>query len=324
MRFRKDKCSQTRGMLSAYIDQQLGLQEQEGVEKHLKACQGCQQELDSLRATVQLLHRVPQVSPARSFAVTEPKPLPRWSPFPVLRTATAVVAAFLVLVFALDAVNVFETGPTSVEEGRTYSGERAPEEKGPGSEPSTAATEPVVVFTPDQDDWVIEIQGEAELVAAAMEGEMAQEGGTPSEEKLGMDELHDLLSSQKTATYGAEPDGEDVVVSYDRLDMEELDRVVEPENGAAHEAESDEENVVVPYGRLDMEELGRLAESQREAAQEDVTDGDEETAAATGEGTLGEEEAGWVRPLEYGLLGVVVVFAGATVAGWRKKKLKVG
>ncbi len=179
MRFRKDKCSQTRGLLSAYMDQQLGLQEQEGVERHLKACQGCRQELDSLRGTVRLLHRVPQVSPARSFVVTEVKPLPRWSPFPVLRTATAVVAVFLVLVFALDVVNVFETGPTSVEEGRTYSDERAPEEKGPGSEPSTAAT---------------------------------------------------------------------------------------------------------------------------------------------GEGTLGEEEAGWVRPLEYGLLGVAVVLGGMTTATWRKRK----
>jgi len=230
-----------------------------------------------------------------------------------------------VLVFALDAVNVFETGPTSVDKGATYfSDEPASEEGAAGSEASTEETEPVVVFTPDQDDWVIEIQGEAELVAAAMAGEMAEEGGTASEEKLGMDELHDLLSSQKTATFGAEPDGEDVVLSYDRLDMEELDRIVEPENGAAYEAESDAEDIVVPYGRLDMEELSRLVESQREAAQEDVTDGDEETAAATGEGTLGEEEAGWVRPLEYGLLGVVVVFAGATVAGWRKKKLKVG
>jgi len=324
MRFRKDKCNRTRGLLSAYIDQQLGLQEQEGVEKHLEACQGCRQELDSLRATVRLLHRVPQVSPARSFAVTEPKPLPGWSPFPVLRTATAVVAAFLVLVFALDAVNVFETGPTSVEEGRTYSGERAPEEKGPGSEASTTETGPEVVFTPEGDDWVIEIKGEMESVVSVMAGEMAQEDETAPDEKLGMDELHDLLSSQKLATYGAESDEENVVVPYGRLNMEELDRVVESENGAAHEAESDGENIVVPYGRLDMEELSRLVESQREAAQEDVTDGDEETAAATGEGTLGEEEAGWVRPLEYGLLGVVVVLGGATVAGWRKKKLKVG
>ena len=218
MRFRKDKCSQTRGILSAYMDQQLGLHEREEVEQHLKACRGCQQELDSLRATVQLLHRVPQVSPARSFAVIEAKPMPRWSPFPVLRTATAVVAACLVLVFALDVVNTFEAGPASTQEEGSSSYDY---EKG------------------------------------GLHGDGASRAESGPQTMGGEEEY---LS----------PDGEDG------------------------------------------------------AAQEDVTNGDEETAAATGEGTLGEEEAGWVRPLEYGLLGVVVVFAGAAVAGWRKKKLKVG
>ena len=219
MRFRKDKCSQTRGILSAYMDQQLGLHEREEVEQHLKACRGCQQELDSLRATVQLLHRVPQVSPARSFAVTEAKPMPRWSPFPVLRTATAVVAAFLVLVFALDVVNVFEAGPVSTQEEGASS------------------------YDSEKGGLLGDGASRAESGHQTMEGE------------------EEYLS----------PDGED---------------------GAAHE---------------------------------DVTNGDEETAAAAGEGTRGEEEAGWVRPLEFGLLGVVMVFGGVTIAGWRKKKkLKVG
>jgi len=201
-------------LLSAYTDQQLGLQEQEGVEKHLEACQGCRQELDSLRATVRLLHRVPQVSPARSFAVTEPKPLPRWSPFPVLRTATAVVAAFLVLVFALDVVNTFEAGPVSTEE----------------------------------------------------------EGASSYDSEKG-----DLLG------------------------------------GGASRAESGPQT-------MGGEEEYLSPDGENGAAQEDVTDEDGETAAATGEGTLGEEEAGWVRPLEYGLLGVVVVLGGVTVANWRKKR----
>lgn len=113
---RKDKCRQTGAVLSAYLDQQLGLQERTEVDRHLKACQGCREELESLRATVQLLRRVPQASPSRSFAVTEARPLPRWSPFPVLRTVTAVVAAFLVLVFAADMVNLFEGGITSTEQ----------------------------------------------------------------------------------------------------------------------------------------------------------------------------------------------------------------
>ena len=116
LRFRKSKCNQTRDRLSAYLDQRLDLQERGEVERHLEACQGCRQELGSLQATVQLLHRVPQVLPARTFAIREARPLPRRSPFPVLRTATAVLAVFLVLIFAFDMTNLFHTGPISTQE----------------------------------------------------------------------------------------------------------------------------------------------------------------------------------------------------------------
>jgi anti-sigma factor RsiW len=60
-RFRKDECDRTKGMHSAYIDQRLSFKEQQEVERHLEVCQRCQEELDTLRATVGLLHRVPQV-----------------------------------------------------------------------------------------------------------------------------------------------------------------------------------------------------------------------------------------------------------------------
>ena len=116
LRFRKSKCNQTRDRLSAYLDQRLDLQERGEVERHLEACQGCRQELGSLQATVQLLHRVPQVLPARTFAIREARPLPRRSPFQVLRTATAVLAVFLVLIFAFDMTNLFHTGPVSTQE----------------------------------------------------------------------------------------------------------------------------------------------------------------------------------------------------------------
>jgi hypothetical protein len=34
-------------------------------------------------------------------------------------------------------------------------------------------------------------------------------------------------------------------------------------------------------------------------------------------------EAGWVRPLEYSLLGMVVVLGGVTIAAWRDRKRAV-
>ena len=114
-RFIKDECDKTKGMLSAYIDQDLSLKEQREVEHHLEACQRCQEELDSLRATVELLHRVPQVLPSRSFAIAEVKPAPRRTAVWALRAATSVAALCLVLLFASDLVNLFEGAPSLME-----------------------------------------------------------------------------------------------------------------------------------------------------------------------------------------------------------------
>ncbi len=75
-RFKKDECSRTRGMLSGYMDRRLNPEELARVEEHLRTCQGCREELESLRATVALLHRLPEVTPSRSFAVAPVAPVP--------------------------------------------------------------------------------------------------------------------------------------------------------------------------------------------------------------------------------------------------------
>jgi hypothetical protein len=152
MRCGKNKCTQTRGRLSAYLDQRLGLQEQGEIERHLETCQRCQQELESLQTTVQLLHQVPQVLPARSFAVSEARPLPRRSLFPVLRTATAVMAVFLVLIFAFDMTNLFHTGPISTPENGTQS--YGPSEKGNETDFSWAVTGDVTSQEKGEAGWV--------------------------------------------------------------------------------------------------------------------------------------------------------------------------
>ena len=108
----KARCRKVRGMLSEYIDNRLSPGEQDVVEHHLKACEACSSELESLQMTVQLLHRVPAVPSPRSFAVTAPEPgrvsifgppSPRW-----LRPATAFATLVLMLLLLGDFSNVFE------------------------------------------------------------------------------------------------------------------------------------------------------------------------------------------------------------------------
>ncbi len=109
--FRKTTCQKTQEKLSEYLDGRLAPEERESIEHHVEACPECRRELESLRATLHLLHRVP-VSPApRSFAIAEVKPAPR----PVLRpgwlrlgTAVAVVA--LAFLFISDATGVLGPG----------------------------------------------------------------------------------------------------------------------------------------------------------------------------------------------------------------------
>jgi hypothetical protein len=110
-RFKKTQCSKVQKMLSAYMDRQLSLQEQEMVEQHLRICRNCQAELDSLQRTVSLLRCIPLVGPQRSFAISEAKPVPRRSALGALRIATVVAVLCLATIFCGDVMHVFDTPP---------------------------------------------------------------------------------------------------------------------------------------------------------------------------------------------------------------------
>jgi len=101
-------------MLSGYIDRRLNPEELTQVEEHLRTCQGCREEQESLRATVVLLHRLPEVTPSRSFAVAPVKPLPGRRALRGLRFATAGAAVLLVLAFAADWTDFFKKNPSSM------------------------------------------------------------------------------------------------------------------------------------------------------------------------------------------------------------------
>jgi len=106
---RKSECQQLRGMLSLYIDGELSSPEKTKVERHIEECAACRRELESLRATVGLLRRVPVVAPPRSFTVAAraPRRHPAWG---ALRAATAVAVLVLAFVFIGDAMDFLGAG----------------------------------------------------------------------------------------------------------------------------------------------------------------------------------------------------------------------
>ena len=103
-------------ILSDYLDGELPEAERIALEAHLQGCDSCTEELESLRATVQMLRRMPEVEAPRSFrlapaAVTAPTPPPErpvllWT----MRVSTALaVVAFTVMV-AGNVTGLFEGG----------------------------------------------------------------------------------------------------------------------------------------------------------------------------------------------------------------------
>ncbi len=137
-------CRKARGMLSDYIDSSLSSESKSFVERHIETCEACSKELESLRMTVQLLHRVSEVPVPRSFTVTVPQPRRERAFVPVslrwlrpatdivavgpaslrwLRPVTAIVAVALVVLLMGDFLNAFEnnTGINSGESNLTAS-----------------------------------------------------------------------------------------------------------------------------------------------------------------------------------------------------------
>ena len=103
-------------MLSDYLDGELPEVERIALEAHLQGCDSCTEELESLRATVQMLRRMPEIEAPRSFrlapaAVTAPTPPPERPMFLwTMRVSTALaVVAFTVMV-AGNVSGLFEGG----------------------------------------------------------------------------------------------------------------------------------------------------------------------------------------------------------------------
>ncbi len=96
-----------RELLSAYIDGEVSASETSRVEEHLAGCQECRDELASLRSTVDLLRRLPELAVPRSFALSE---APQRRPTPTIvwtaRLATSAAAVLLVALLLGDIVGL--------------------------------------------------------------------------------------------------------------------------------------------------------------------------------------------------------------------------
>lgn len=106
-KFLKGNCHRFREMISPYIDGRITEAERQALESHLASCQGCRQELESLRTTVGLLHRLPLAEVPRSFTVVETRPAAVPAVFGRLCWATAVAVLVLVVLSAGDLFHIY-------------------------------------------------------------------------------------------------------------------------------------------------------------------------------------------------------------------------
>ena len=99
--------------LSEYLDDLLPRGRQRRVARHLDGCKRCRVELDSLRMTVGLLQRMPQVEPSRSFVFAAPPlverpPRLRGAPNWALAAAGASLALLLAVLVSADMAGVLQ------------------------------------------------------------------------------------------------------------------------------------------------------------------------------------------------------------------------
>jgi hypothetical protein len=309
-RSKKDECSKARELLSGYMDQRLDPEEVALVEGHLGTCLGCREELESLRATVALLHRLPEVTPSRSFAVAPVKPLPGRRALPALRFATGAAVLLLVLALAADRTALFDSGMLSnpkagpavwdhgadigtYEEGESYwvvSGLK----NSIDSQPVKAAEVELVV--PDGTD----------NVSAAVDS-LATDGVVYGNIVSSSSEAPALVLMEGDSEAATRADAVQFTVVSDSGDTQNkfatndaavpsaLDSIIEGQDGSYLNILSSDNNVLYSFD---------LKYSQREVKT--------------------SSESAWLRPLEYGLIGLAAILGGVTVALWlRQRRAKV-
>lgn len=299
-RFKKDECSRTRGMLSGYIDQRLNSEELTQVEEHIQTCQGCREELESLRATVALLHRLPEVTPSRSFTVAPVKPLPGRRALWGLRFATAGAAVLLVVAFAADRTNLFQQNPFHSQQfdsaNLDFGSSRSSEEGDSYWVVSGVKYDADVQSETPVDVDLVVPDGSDNVYAAITFLSQANEGVLYA----------DLVSSNEVSQVVLR-EGEEW--SNGAGEAEEFTLMPAPVTDKSQFATNDAGTAIAWYASRvgqDGSYLNLLNSDNSALYSFDLSGSRKEFKAAP--------DHDWLRPLEYGLIGLVVVLGGATLA----------
>ena len=211
--------------LSQHLDGTLPPRRQAQVARHLDGCESCRAELESLRLTVELLQRVPQVEPGRSFVFAAPplvERLPRAQGAPnwALAAAGASLALLLAVLVSADIGGVLKGG-----------GEESLQE----SEAATAMSEaPVVaVAGPERDVSALSTPvpvaapaaAPAPVAAAAPATVPAVQGytGVPAEPRETIVEIRDEQGDSPEASPAVALAQVQVTVADDERDMLKVD-----------------------------------------------------------------------------------------------------
>ena len=296
-RSEKDECSKTRELLSGYTDRRLNPEDAGRVEGHLRTCLGCREELESLRATVALLHRLPEVMPSRSFAVAPVRPLAGRRALPALRFATAGVVLLLVLAFAVDQTNVVErkgqTGSYLGMASKSEGDESYWLVPGVRNSVDPDSETPVELVVPDQTDNVY-----TAVNSLATDGVVwgAMERGAGSVPQLvlteGEEETASRGNAEEFAVLSASSDTQGKFAANDAAVPSALAPIIEGQDGSYLNILSSDNSTLYSF---------YLSDSQREVK-----------AAA--------RDNDWLRPLQYGLIGLAAILGWATAALWLRQR----
>ena len=220
-------------MLSNYVDGVLPEAERIALEAHLQGCDSCTEELESLRATVQMLRRMPEVKAPRSFriapaAITAPIPPPERPVFLwTMRVSTALaVVAFTVMV-AGNVTGLFEGGGDSEEQASDSPAASEPEPRDLMEESAATPTSiPAGIMQPTPEAMM---QSEPDIIPKSTPMMMAERTATPEPEAM-MEPtaMPEEAREEPTATPKPQSDTVASSASDDSLKYETTISVTEP------------------------------------------------------------------------------------------------
>jgi len=147
-------CDETRGLLSALLDEALDTDERAEVEAHLAGCPDCRRELEGLRATTTLLSRVERARAPVGFVdrvMTRVRPVPWYRRFGralfVPLSIKLPIEAGAMVVVAVLGVYLLQTTP----ELRDAARREAPPASSPPATERSAPSAPIPTPPPERD-----------------------------------------------------------------------------------------------------------------------------------------------------------------------------